>query len=662
MKKIFELPERFITGEPTLLVVAHWTGDHHVYEKAASYRAQGVSTKLASPAFDYIQQVQPREGETIILVNAIGAFEWYDDNRNGDAFNESPYMVGIPVRCGCEKCSRDTGLRGWINEDEVITRHHQSYEKHGGIYTHHANKDPSRSLGKVEKAFWNPGMHRVELLLALRNDLCPDWIEEIENGIYAPVSMGCHVRWDVCSNCGHRAPTRREYCEHLKFAMRRIDPRTGVRNCALNPSPKLFDISKVFKPADQQAFMIKKVAEDGVYAIRNAAELGEKVASYEEKQARIGKLSDIHKVLVGDTLAAKKSKTLPLVLQYRMTSMQDSLAGQEPAGPTELSEMSGHPLPEVASTLAAKEAGLTSGEIFSVLCKRAGFPLPDPGTVDRAVYLQPVVTSVFTRYPHLLQKLSSLEIDAGYVRPGLADRLGSWLTKRAGIRDWVRAEVGRSNLPGTQFIRDTEPARTDLLYYTDPRTGHSYHTTRGAVMAAHDEESRADLVRRLGGALLLSGGYRMALGGLIPGYGRLAAPLRMAIPVGAGMMTSQALLDHYHPTRTLTSDEGYGMPATTEMEKVNAFDPLIPAQAYYDLIAFDYASRIGPGTKLAMDLESQLLDAIRRHDPSSDVTKLAAYRWSPGIGRFEQPPGDPTEPPEIDLDGLCQDLGARLVG
>ena len=43
MKKIIELPERFATGEPTMVPLVHWTGGHHVVEKKASVGRFGVS-------------------------------------------------------------------------------------------------------------------------------------------------------------------------------------------------------------------------------------------------------------------------------------------------------------------------------------------------------------------------------------------------------------------------------------------------------------------------------------------------------------------------------------------------------------------------------------------------------------------------------------------
>lgn len=665
MKKIIELPERFPTGEPTMLAIAHWSGGRHLIEKKATLRAFGVGEKYASEAFDYVAHVTPRAGETMVLVNALGVFEKYDDNRNGDAFNEEPYRVGVRPSCGCDQCRGRDPTPGWISRDEIVTKHYESFEN-GGIYQHHVNKDPTKSLGRVEKAFWNAQMHRVELLLALVNARCPEWVQEIEDGVYAPVSMGCHVRWDVCANCGHRAPTRKDYCEHLKWGMRQIDPVTGVRNCALNPSARFFDISKVFRPADPQGFMIKKVAE-AAYEVRGAAELGEKVAAYEAKQAQIRKLSDIQKVIVGEIEHAKLDPARQLMQRYRHNALPETVVALPPAGLQETDAMAAHAPAAVTSTLAEKGAGLSAGELFAVLYKRAGLGTADDDLLDRAVALQPLVTAFFARYPAAAEKMAAVVApDPARVSPQLAAQLGGWLDKRAGIADFVGGALGRSGLPGTQWLRDREPPKTDVLYVTDPNTGARYTTTRGAAMAAHDEDAKADLVRRAGTTLALTGAARLALGRMVPGVGQMHGLVRHGVPLAAGAYGAHKLMDRYPKEPQMLSDEGYAVPATTEMLKESAanFAPAISPTRFLDLLAFDYVERLGPEAKLAADMHLQLLGRIaRRCGPASPV--LRGYPLEEKVAALfsdlELRSGDPTDPPEIDLDAACHRLGLLLV-
>ena len=72
----------------------------------------------------------------------MGASEFYGPNRNGDAFRES----------------------------ELI-KTHKTFETNAHVYKSHVNKDPAKSYGKVVKSFYNPDMHRVELILEIDNGL-----------------------------------------------------------------------------------------------------------------------------------------------------------------------------------------------------------------------------------------------------------------------------------------------------------------------------------------------------------------------------------------------------------------------------------------------------------------------------------------------------------
>jgi len=74
--------------------------------------------------------------------------------------------------------------------------------------------------------------------------------------------MGSIQAYDVCSICGHKAPTSQDHCHHIKFQLGEV-LRDGRRVYMKNPKPKYFDISLVFKPADRIAYTLKKVAAAG---------------------------------------------------------------------------------------------------------------------------------------------------------------------------------------------------------------------------------------------------------------------------------------------------------------------------------------------------------------------------------------------------------------
>lgn len=66
-----------------------------------------------------------------------------------------------------------------------------------------------------------------------------------------------------CSICGNRAPSRKEYCDHLTNEMNRVK-EAGHQVFAINDRPLFFDISGVFRPADRIAYGLRKVASTGV--------------------------------------------------------------------------------------------------------------------------------------------------------------------------------------------------------------------------------------------------------------------------------------------------------------------------------------------------------------------------------------------------------------
>jgi len=273
-EKLIELNELTRHGEPTIqLVRAHeYNQLHHV--------------KAASEALDYIKDIKSTPGTTTILVLAMSAGEFYGANRNGDAWPERPLTAG-PTK---------------ITEADVLPKHYKTFETDANIYRHHVNKDPSKRLGRVLKAFYNWPMHRVELLLQLVNKQAEDLVERIEKGEFLPVSMGCKVKCDICSICGNAAPNRSKYCDHAKFQLGDYLPN-GKRVFVWNPSPKFFDISIVRRPADRIGFMMKKVAD--VIEIRSSAKLGEYVSLNARKVAGLRKMSLINKIIKGTVVASK---------------------------------------------------------------------------------------------------------------------------------------------------------------------------------------------------------------------------------------------------------------------------------------------------------------------------------------------------------------------
>lgn len=152
----------------------------------------GVFEKTAAPTLlpgvsRFISGLRAQNGTQDVLVNALGAQEYFGSNSNGDGF--------------CEE-----GLRhapeGWTENPEIdreLSRrwpygYPTFYNAH--VFVHHRNKDPNKAVGEVLYSAWHPHMKRVELVLRFHKDLCERfggmlfW-DRMARGELFDVSMGC---------------------------------------------------------------------------------------------------------------------------------------------------------------------------------------------------------------------------------------------------------------------------------------------------------------------------------------------------------------------------------------------------------------------------------------------------------------------------------------
>lgn len=254
----------------------------HVQETGEA-RVQVIDPSMVKTASTEIQSfwdsLSPSPEFAYLWVIGVSAVEFYGCNNNGDAFYE-----------------------------EDLRKTHKDFVSNAHIFLHHVNKDPAKSIGKPVYSWYNDEMHRIELILAVNKNArgAEDIVLKIQNGEQLYVSMGCRVAHDVCSICGNKAPTRAQYCEHLRYNMKKILP-DGRQVFAYNPDPKFFDISLVRKPADPTAFALDKMASEGEEYIPAilSAELGEQADSFQEKMAAVSKVADIIKQVEGTVADAK---------------------------------------------------------------------------------------------------------------------------------------------------------------------------------------------------------------------------------------------------------------------------------------------------------------------------------------------------------------------
>jgi hypothetical protein len=293
------------------------------FEKAAS-------SGLLPEVVNYINTLRPKNDSQYVLVNAMGAGEFYGSNVNMDWFEESG-LIHKPDNWTGNPLVDKALAKEWTYGFPTF------YE--AGAFAHHKNKDRSRAYGDVELTAWNPHMRRVELVICVSKQKCEEfggtavW-DKLKSGAYPDVSMGSRVCYDLDSITTdwatykkalatfdakkHKYPglavvefhkkleketgkgirglsiTRKDYQKHQLFHANKILP-DGRKVFVYNPYPRFFDISFVFIGADRTAKVMVFITQNGVkYNTPSAIahELSEKKAEDEgvEKTAEAHKL------------------------------------------------------------------------------------------------------------------------------------------------------------------------------------------------------------------------------------------------------------------------------------------------------------------------------------------------------------------------------------
>lgn len=401
--KILELDEHFRGSsglEPTVQII-------------------DFSSKQASEAEYWSKNITPKQGKTYILVLAMGASEFYGPNRNGDAFRESE-----------------------------LKKTYKTFETDAHVYKSHVNKDPLKSYGSVLKAFYNDQMHRVELVLEIDNNKAPDIVDKINAGETVAVSMGCKIKFDVCSICGNEAPTRAQYCSHLRNELNKIYP-DGRIVCADNPNPKFFDISIVWRPADKTGYMLKKVASSTPVG-SSSAWLAEKhaarvaIAKYLDKAAEIEKLVTGHgvKAPLGNPASSSHARD-SLTKQWLLTVVPKIRKSFVEITDEDKLDLSRYSLPKVLSSLSDMGLFLATPEFLDlVYIKLTGSKAPE-GLASKLVDLQGGIFSMLAKNPSLAEDLIYSGVaPTGAETPSseVQDKMAKYMPSRSLDEGWLYSE------------------------------------------------------------------------------------------------------------------------------------------------------------------------------------------------------------------------------
>jgi len=240
------------------------------------FRPEGGVLKLAGTIRPEIQKwmdsYQPDPNELVLLVNAMGASEFWGQNINGDIFFEDALL---------HDCRKHPGQAHPYDDftGKILPPYGYWTFLNAHPFVHHRNKDPSRAFGRVALAIWNPYMHRVELIVIIDKKLAMEHgaqavVDRILAGEFPDVSMGCRVPYDVCTICGHKSKTRNDYCNCIKLIGMGKVLDDGRRIGVINLHPRFFDISFVFIGADKTAKVMCKLAS-GLWVPASVAEADE---------------------------------------------------------------------------------------------------------------------------------------------------------------------------------------------------------------------------------------------------------------------------------------------------------------------------------------------------------------------------------------------------
>jgi len=175
--------------------------------------------------------------------------------------------------------------------------------------------------------------------------------------------------FDVCSHCGHKAPTASDHCEHIKKMLGQV-LEDGTKIYMKNPKPKYFDLSLVFKPADRIAYTLRKVAAAG----------GEVIGGHELADM-VGLVDWTHPKMAAKRTLAAMYKEIPMTIRQvtRPKDVHPNVAAELKKqanlhgidqllgflhsngwllSPRDFAEVIGHPEPEKCEMAVAKHDGM----------------------------------------------------------------------------------------------------------------------------------------------------------------------------------------------------------------------------------------------------------------------------------------------------------------
>lgn len=269
--------------------------------KLAEFNSPAMSKEAENIFGRSYASLKPTDDKYVgIHLTALGDEETYGCNRNYDSFPK-----------------------------EACVRYHDTFVKHGHVFSHHHNDaEKDEILGVIKESAYNPKMGRIELFIWADKEKAKEGLDTLEKTGECSFSMACRVPWDECSVCGaHRKNSRDpNMCEHIRDGLGKV-ASNGKVAFMRNVLPDFFDISFVTRPADRIAYSLKvaEASAGGVVTsemLAKAAELIEppwlEPGLEASKRAVIRKLAEQYEAYARDGMACDPFRPVTKTAEARI--------------------------------------------------------------------------------------------------------------------------------------------------------------------------------------------------------------------------------------------------------------------------------------------------------------------------------------------------------
>ena len=173
-----------------------------------------IATECYTPheLVEVMGELVPRPEGRYILLNAMGAYEYWGFNKNNDAFPEWSLKGELPPQSVKDLIEHKVKVKIPNFTVPPQSRYgHRTFVDFAKVYVGHKNTDPTKSIGDVIASAYNEKMHRVELIVFVYTDRNPELVAKLDAGEPVPFSMGSKLQFDVCLLPGQQISTPEGY-------------------------------------------------------------------------------------------------------------------------------------------------------------------------------------------------------------------------------------------------------------------------------------------------------------------------------------------------------------------------------------------------------------------------------------------------------------------